>query len=148
MMSRTCPRATKSKAGLIIILFAFALILGANVNAYAQGDVSVTLTWTAPGDDGSSGTATSYDVRYSTSAITEANWGSATQASGEPSPHAAGTDESFTVTGLDPNTTYYFAIKTSDEVGNTSAISNIANITTDDTVAPAAITDLAAASGE
>ena len=27
---------------------------------------SVTLTWTAPGDDGLTGTAASYDIRYST----------------------------------------------------------------------------------
>ena len=27
-------------------------------------DTSVTLTWTAPGDDGATGTATSYDIRY------------------------------------------------------------------------------------
>ena len=26
---------------------------------------SITLNWTAPGDDGSTGTATTYDIRYS-----------------------------------------------------------------------------------
>ena len=41
---------------------------------------SVDLSWTAPGDDGATGTATTYDVRYSTSTITAGNWGSATQA--------------------------------------------------------------------
>ena len=87
-------------------------------------DLSVLLSWTAPGDDGATGTATTYDVRYSTSTIIEANWASATQASGEPSPQIAGSSESFTVTGLSETTTYYFAIKTSDEVPNESAISN------------------------
>ncbi len=86
---------------------------------------SATLTWTAPGDDGNTGTATSYDIRYSTSLITTANWGSASQATAEPAPAAAGTGQSFTVPGLAAGTTYYFAIKTSDEAGNISALSNV-----------------------
>ena len=36
---------------------------------------AVKLTWTAPGDDGTVGTATSYDVRYSTGVINAGNWG-------------------------------------------------------------------------
>ena len=91
---------------------------------------SIDLSWTAPGDDGATGTATTYDVRYSTSTINEANWGSAQQASGEPSPQVASSSESFTVTGLIASTTYYFAIKTSDEVPNVSAISNVPSGTT------------------
>lgn len=35
---------------------------------------SVNLSWTAPGDDGNIGTASSYDIRYSTSIINESNW--------------------------------------------------------------------------
>jgi len=34
------------------------------------------------------------------------------------------------VTSLKPNTTYWFAIKTADDAGNLSGISNIASITT------------------
>ncbi len=30
---------------------------------------SLTLTWTAPGDDGNNGTAAEYDIRYATSNI-------------------------------------------------------------------------------
>ncbi len=104
---------------------------------------SITLSWTAPGDDGSSGTAASYDIRYSTSTITEGNWSSATQVTGEPSPAAGGTSDGMTVSGLTGNTTYYFAMKTSDEVPNVSSLSNVANATTADNVAPAAVTDLA-----
>ncbi|MEK7560888.1 MAG: LamG-like jellyroll fold domain-containing protein [Patescibacteria group bacterium] len=91
---------------------------------------SIDLSWTAPGDDGVVGTAASYDIRYSTAAITDANWDSATQATGEPTPTAAGTSQSFTVTGLTAATTYYFAIKTSDEVPNISAISNVPSLAT------------------
>jgi hypothetical protein len=106
---------------------------------------SINLTWTAPGDDGNTGTARTYDVRYSTSTITDANWGSATRATGEPSPQVAGTQQSFTVTGLTADTVYYFAMKTADEVPNWSDLSNVAAATTLDTTPPAAITTLAIA---
>ncbi len=97
-------------------------------------DLSVTscssttciLSWTAPGNDGNVGTANSYDMRYSIAPIDDGNWGSATQVIGEPAPAAAGTSESMTVYGLDPATTYYFAIKTSDNYNNTSGLSNLA----------------------
>jgi hypothetical protein len=86
---------------------------------------TVDLTWTAPGDDGDTGTASSYLVRYSGAAITEANWASATPVTtGVPAPASAGTSQSMTVTGLTPGQTYYFAVKAQDEAGNTSAISN------------------------
>src|SRR5438477_20519 len=54
---------------------------------------SITVNWTAPGDDGAVGTATAYDLRYSTSSITEGNFASASQVSGEPAPAVAGTAE-------------------------------------------------------
>ena len=104
---------------------------------------SVDLSWTAPGDDGATGTARTYDVRYSTSTITAGNWASATQATGEPAPSVAGSAETFTVTGLSESTTYFFAIKTSDEVPNESALSNVPSATTADGTAPDAVTDLA-----
>ncbi len=109
------------------------------------GASSITLTWTAPGDDGNTGTADSYDVRYSTSTIDEGNWGSATQATGEPTPSIAGSGETMTVNGLDSGTTYYFAIKASDEASNVAGLSNVASGTTTsvDTTPPAAVTDLA-----
>jgi hypothetical protein len=91
---------------------------------------SVKLTWTAPGDDGVLGTATSYDVRYSTSSIDEGNWAVATRATGEPAPQSPGSAETFTVTGLTAATQYYFAIKTSDEIPNVSALSNVVTATT------------------
>lgn len=105
---------------------------------------AVTLSWTAPGDDGALGTATSYDVRYATSPITAANFASATVVTGEPAPAVAGTSQSMTVSGLGAGTTYYFALKTTDNATNVSAISNVPGITTisGDTVAPAAVTDL------
>ncbi|MBM7565366.1 fibronectin type III domain-containing protein [Paenibacillus sacheonensis] len=101
-----------------------------NLSAGSAASTSVQLTWTGAGDDGSTGTPASYDVRYSTAAITSANWASAAQATGEPAAAAAGTSRSFTVNGLSPSTTYYFALKTSDEVPNVSALSNVASAAT------------------
>ncbi len=105
---------------------------------------SIPLTWTATGDDGSSGSATAYDIRYSTSIITDANWDAATRASNEPIPQSAGSTEIFIIDSLEPNTTYYFAIKTSDEAFNWSALSNVISKTTLDTTPPGRITDLLA----
>jgi hypothetical protein len=107
---------------------------------------SLNLTWTAPGDDNSTGTAASYDIRYSTSTINDANWASATQVSGEPTPAVAGTNQNMTVSGLSGDTTHYFAMKTSDEVPNVSAISNVPSAKTSDTVTPAAVSNLATGS--
>jgi len=99
--------------------------------AVANGsDNSATLTWTAPGDDGSTGQAASYDVRYSTSPITAGTWDGATTVDNEPVPGTAGTNETMVVSGLAMNTTYYFALKTTDEASNQSAISNVATKTT------------------
>jgi len=110
----------------------------------ASNDTSVTLQWVAVGDDSLTGTAATYDVRYSTSPITSANWAAATQVSGEPAPAAAGTTQSFQVRGLSRQVTYYFAARTTDDSGNVSALSNVPSVTTPDTKSPATIADLTA----
>jgi len=88
---------------------------------------SLTLTWTAPGDDGNNGTATEYDIRYATSGIDNETWEFAIQSSGEPAPGPAGSNETFVVDGLAAATTYYFALKTIDNAGNWANLSNIAS---------------------
>lgn len=87
---------------------------------------AVTLEWTATGDDGKTGTAASHDIRYFTSPITEGNWSGRTQASGEPTPAISGTIQSFSVTGLSPETKYYFAIRAIDEASNISDLDTVA----------------------
>ena len=91
---------------------------------------SLSLEWTAPGDDGAVGTAFSYDLRYATSSINDATFGAALQATGLPAPAPSGTLEAFTVEGLDPSTQYFFALKSSDNVGNLSDLSNTTSGTT------------------
>ncbi|MDO8281756.1 MAG: S8 family serine peptidase [Thermodesulfovibrionia bacterium] len=92
---------------------------------------SMLLNWTAVADNGSTGVAAgSYDIRYSTETITEANWGTAIQTDGEPAPGGPGSPESFLITGLSASTTYYFAVKVTDDLGLISAVSNIASSAT------------------
>jgi len=86
---------------------------------------SMTLTWTAPGDDGNVGTASQYDIRYAKFSINESNWNSATQCSGEPTPKPAGSAETFAMTRLSLGTKYYFGLKTADEKPNWSGLSNV-----------------------
>lgn len=92
---------------------------------------TVELTWRATGDDGDSGTASYYDIRYSTTPITEGNWASATPVSNEPAPKPAGSSESFTVTGLDYGTTFWFAMEVFDNVGQGSGLSDVASAATE-----------------
>lgn len=113
----------------------------ASVEVSAVTDTSATLAWTAVGDDSLTGTATSYQIRYSTSAITAANFASATVVT-PPTPAAAGTAQGVVVRGLSRQVTYYFALRTVDEAGNVSALSNVPTATTTDTTAPGKVNDL------
>ncbi|HUW83251.1 MAG TPA: Calx-beta domain-containing protein, partial [Phycisphaerae bacterium] len=108
---------------------------------------SIDLSWTAPGDDGTTGTASSYDIRYSTSTIDEGSFAGATQVASEPTPQLAGTPQGMTVPGLSASTTYYFAMKTSDEVPNVSALSNVASGATTAVTLPSVQFDLTSSSG-
>ncbi|RMH44765.1 MAG: choice-of-anchor D domain-containing protein [Gammaproteobacteria bacterium] len=85
---------------------------------------TVKLSWIAPGDDSTAGTAAQYIIRYNSEPISEDNWASSSDVVGEPTPSPAGSLEQMTVTGLTQGMIYYFAIKTRDEAGNISTISN------------------------
>lgn len=93
-------------------------------------ETTVALEWTAPGSDGSDGTATSYDLRFSLSEITEENWATATPATGVPRPQSGGSAELFTVTGLERVQIFFFGIRAQDSVGNLSPLSNTVTATT------------------
>jgi chitodextrinase len=86
---------------------------------------SLQLSWTATGDDGSVGTATTYDVRYATFELTAANFTLGTPVVASP-PNAAGAAEQMTLQGqgLASNTQYFVAIKAIDEAGNASLSEN------------------------
>ncbi len=85
------------------------------------------LHWTAPGDDGMTGLATRYDVRRATQPITAANFALADTVGGAPPPAPAGTAQSCAVVVPGDGTRVWFAIRTVDEAGNWSALSNVAS---------------------
>ena len=111
------------------LLMATAL-LGCFVRLPCARADSVSLTWTAPGDDWSTGSAASYELRYSETPVAGADtagwWASAASIGTMPAPLRAGSRESFIVVGLAPATTYYFGIRSRDEVPNVSGYSNVA----------------------
>jgi hypothetical protein len=93
---------------------------------------TVTLQWSATGDDGMDGNASRYDIRYSTTPINDGDWINYPQFPNDIIPQAPGSTETITVTGLDFATTYYFAVKVIDNLGNYSDISNTPTGTTAD----------------
>ena len=86
---------------------------------------SVVLMWTASGDDGSIGQATSYDVRYSLSPITSSNFYEAPRVSWSGSAEPNGNPQLFTVPNLQTGA-YYFAVRALDEAENASDMSEVA----------------------
>ncbi|MCZ6692160.1 MAG: fibronectin type III domain-containing protein [Planctomycetota bacterium] len=95
----------------------------------------VLLSWTASRDDTNdpdSGRTSQNDLRYLVDEpITEQNWDTATPAPSDPTrgstPFQPGMTETFNVTCLEGDTTYYFAIKVSDEAGNESDLCSVPN---------------------
>jgi hypothetical protein len=112
-----------------------------NLAISARGTTSTTLTWTAPGNASTGagcpcGTVVSYNIRYSTLKIVddaatpgvgEIRFSDATAFTSPPTPLPVGNTQSVKITGLLPNTPYYFAIKSMDEVPLTSPLSNVVN---------------------
>ncbi len=92
----------------------------------ASLDFQVKLTWTAPGDDGTTGAAAKYIIRYSSSAnITTEFWWQQAKLYGEFSgPQSAGNTETKTLTGFAPDVNYWFAVRAVDDKGNMGNISN------------------------
>ena len=90
---------------------------------------TIDLSWTSPGAD-------QYIIKYATSSeITSLNWALSTDIVGELAPSSASITESFSVGGLNINEVYYWAIKSIDEAGNISDLSNV------DSATPSALAD-------
>src|SRR6267142_4729784 len=101
--------------GLFAGLATLSTLWPAVARAQTSADSSIVLQWTAPGDDGIVGRASSYDLRYRTVNVTGTDtlswWNSATQAAGEPAPGVAGVTDSLRIRGLQPLTTYYVIVR-------------------------------------
>jgi Leucine-rich repeat (LRR) protein len=86
--------------------------------------VSVTLRWTAPQGGGPTILTASSDLRYAASAIDGTNWASATAVAEQPGSLPPGMTETMVVTGMPPDTTLYFALRTCSQKGLWSEVSN------------------------
>jgi hypothetical protein len=83
---------------------------------------TVIVTWTAVGDDSTSGRAAGYVVRTSTNPIlTEKDWDEASDRYGEPDPSSPGTTEMMVVRDLNPGTNLYVTIRAHDEFCNSES---------------------------
>jgi hypothetical protein len=122
------------------VLLAALLLAGTPNGAGAQiGSAnSKKFEWTAPGDDGTRGRATRYELRCSATAIDNLadstafqHWWSALSNAvpGMPAPSQAGAVDSVRVSNLAYGTTYYFVIRSVDDSQNWSPYSNVATVT-------------------
>jgi len=142
------PASQLILAVILLLPVIFAPAASAQLRASAAADATVTLTWTASGDDGDVGTAAQYDLRYSTSPLTASNWNDATPVTTVPTPLPSGTIQQCSVESLGASTTYYFAIRAADEAANWSGLSNVVSVTTPgDTTPPGTVADLDADTG-
>jgi len=98
-----------------------------DLTVISEGNSTLTLQWTAVGDNGLEGLAANYDLRFSINTIGPSTFEDATIIPQVPRPGSYGTVERATVKGLLSGTTYYFAIKAVDRAGNKSNISNPAS---------------------
>lgn len=89
----------------------------------AAGRHSLITVWNAPTDP-LGGPVTEYDLRRSTSPITEGNFADATELETQ-APLDPGTQECITSSSLQSCTPYYYAIKYRDQSNAWSAISNV-----------------------
>lgn len=113
-----------------------------NLTASAgPGANEAVLRWTAVGDDSLDGRAASYDVRRYSEPLDQSNWNSATILSAG-TPGVSGSTDTLLASSLTAGTTHYFALKTTDEAGNSSAISNSASVEFDQDVTPPVISGI------
>jgi hypothetical protein len=114
---------------LLLVLAGHLLLNGAAV--WAASDTAwVTIQFMAPGDDGMSGRAAAYDLRFADFAINGTNWASATRVSvALPAPQLAGSQQSvqLVIPDVVVGKRYHFALRTRDEVFNWSPVSNSAS---------------------
>ncbi|PSQ78331.1 MAG: lysyl endopeptidase [Bacteroidetes bacterium QH_7_62_13] len=104
---------------------------------------SMTVSWSAPGDNGDQGRAYAYDLRYASSPIpSTSDFSSAPSVTNVPLPKTAQTQQEVTVDGLVPDSTYYFALRTKDDGGNQSPIAATDGTLLQDLIPPSRIRDL------
>ncbi len=110
-----------------------------DLDTLSVGADQIDLTWTATGDDGSSGTASAYILGYLTGQpiTTETHWTEAVKVdTGLPDPLIAGTTQSWELGGLTPETGYGLALRVYDDEALLSELGSPLFVTTDAEVSP------------
>ncbi len=119
----------KGRALGVIYIFICLFAIAARSEAYRiVGDSSVAVYWTAPGDDSKVGQAAEYDFRISTTRPgidIFTWWENAQRVTSTSYPSFAGRIDSCVISGISFHRVYYFALKTADDAGNWSELSNI-----------------------
>lgn len=89
------------------------------------GPGEAILGWTAAGDDGFSGTAAHWDLRWNTNVITGGNWEASTSELGGWAVNGIAGGTAVERTVLDPGQTpVWYAVRYRDEAGNMGLVSN------------------------
>jgi large repetitive protein len=89
---------------------------------------TVRLAWTEPGDDGDSGTVSSYEIRYSPSGINDQNFASATLTAESATPGGGANDATLDVTGLPFDVSgLRIAARAYDDVSNSSDLAQVSS---------------------
>ncbi len=117
-----------------------------DLHAATVSETTVRLTWTAPADPSPAGTrrVAAYEVRRLAGGPGDWSWAGGTVLSSN-SPSVPGTMETLLTGGLEPGSTYAFALTAVDSAGNVSGLSNLAGITlptVQATIEPDAVDDL------
>jgi subtilisin family serine protease len=96
-----------------------------DLRVVAWTDTSVTLRWTATGDDGVSGRPSRYRLRGARSPLDAGNFDSAPLAVDVSAAGDAGASETAVLPRLAPGSRYWIALMAEDASGQVSAISNV-----------------------
>jgi formylglycine-generating enzyme required for sulfatase activity len=94
-----------------------------DLTAQLTDTTAVELAWTAPGDDGTQGTALLYHIYFAAAPFDAGSLDEATEIVRRPRPQPGGTLQTMPVSGLTPRTDYYFALLTEDDAHNVAPLS-------------------------
>jgi len=113
---------------------------------------SLLVAWTAPGDDGVSGTPARIELRFAEKADGEtldgASFGEAQELSPAVQPRAGGSHQEVEVGPLEPDRRYCLAARAIDDAGNLAPLSDVLCARTLDSEPPPTVTDLTVSGDE
>jgi hypothetical protein len=147
--ARAIARRFHTRAWLALVVVLASAFVPRAAGAQSLPGGTAVIEWEAPGDDGWSGRAARYELRYRATPVLGADtlvwWNAGTVVPGLPLPGEPGATDSVVVADLNPSLTYYFMLRVGDEVPNWSAFSNVVvKPAWPDGIPPAVIRDLEA----